>query len=410
MRMARCCTGILVCVVVLAAAAGAAPRRAGPAARPRAEHGPAAPPSTVLMEVSTGQVLSASDPHRRRPPASLDKLMTFYLALEALRSHRLTPDTEVTVSEAAWRIGRTRGSSRMFLNVGDRVTVRELLSGLMVASGNDAAQALAEALAGTGEQFVAQMNATAAQLGMRDTHFVTPHGLPMPGEYTSAWDMALLARQILLTFPEATAYTSPKYETYAGIRQANWNNLVFRDPRVDGMKTGFTDESGYHIVATARDGGLRFISVVMGAHRLMERTGLAEQLLNLGFARYTIVAIPWQRIVPSALAVYAGSAPLLPLDTGRPVALLLPRDDRGPLTVAEEISVPPLAPFRKGEPVGTLTVRTPKAVLMSLPLLASTDVRAAHMLSRVWGFLRYRLSTAFHRRQMAWSGTFTPAP
>ena len=136
------------------------------------------------------------------------------------------------------------GSSRMFLNVGDTVTVRQLLEGLMVASGNDAAEALAETVGGSAERFVDEMNTTAARLGLHDTHFVTPHGLPAPGEHVSASDMAMLARQILLEFPDATQYSRPQYETYAGIRQANWNNLVFRDPRVDGLKTGHTTESG----------------------------------------------------------------------------------------------------------------------------------------------------------------------
>src|SRR5690348_7656680 len=139
------------------------------------------------MEVSTGEVLESANPHDQHQPASLDKLMTLYLTLQAMRTGRLTPDTNVTVSTEAWRIGRVPGSSRMFLNVGDTVTVGQLLQGLMVASGNDAAETLAEAIAGSAERFVDEMNATAARLGMRDTHFVTPHGLPAPGEHVSAW-------------------------------------------------------------------------------------------------------------------------------------------------------------------------------------------------------------------------------
>ena len=191
--------GIGLCLVMLSSPVGAASRvPASPGTTPARggsrEPGPPGPPAVLLMEVSTGQVLESADPHRRYPPASLDKLMTFYLALQAIKAHRVSPTTEVTVSEATWRVGRTRGSSRMFLNVGETVTIEQLLFGLMVASGNDAAEALAEALAGTAEQFVQQMNATAAHLGMRDTHFVTAHGLPSPSEFTSAWDMGLLAR------------------------------------------------------------------------------------------------------------------------------------------------------------------------------------------------------------------------
>lgn len=394
-----------ICVVALAWPAGssAAPVRAAPR-----EPGPPGPPSTLLMEVSSGQVLESTDPHRRLPPASLDKLMTFYLALEALKAHRLTLATEVTVSEVVWRVGRTGGSSRMFLNVGDNVSVEQLLFGLMVASGNDAAEALAEVLGGTGSQFVDEMNAAASRLGMRDTHFVSSHGLPSHGEYTSAWDMGLLARQILVTFPDAVVYSSPRHMTYGGITQANWNNLVFRDPRVDGLKTGFTNESGFHIVATAGQGGLRFIAVVMGAHKLRDRTGLAERLLNLGFARYVLVPVPWQTIVPSSFRVYGGSAGLLTVETPSAVEVLLRRDEHSPLTIAEEVSVAPVAPFQKGQPIGTLTVRTPTAVLSTSPLVASTNVGRAGIFGRLWGMLRYSIGGALHHRKLVWTGTFTP--
>jgi D-alanyl-D-alanine carboxypeptidase (penicillin-binding protein 5/6) len=414
MRTAIRSIAIVLSLMVLSLPGSAGPRpaaggRATPATGGGAHrHGPPGPASTLLMEVTTGQVLESANPHRRLPPASLDKLMTLYLTLEALRTHRLTLTTEVTVSETAWRVGRIRGSSRMFLNVGDSVTIEQLLHGLMVASGNDAAETLAEALAGSGPQFVDQMNATAERLGMHDTHFVTPHGLPSPGEYTSAWDMGFLARQVLTTYPDAVSYSSPRYVAYGGIRQANWNNLIFRDPRVDGLKTGFTDESGYHIVATARQGGLRFIAVVMGAHKLQERTGLAEQMLNLGFARYAIVAIPWQQIVPSVLGVYGGSTGQLRLETPRPLDILLPKDDRSPLTVSEEVSVAPVAPFRKGQQVGTLTIRTPTAVLATSPLVAATNLDRARMFGRIWGLLRYRISGVLHHRTAVWSGAFTP--
>ena len=414
MRTAIPMIGIGICLAALAGPAGTAPHPAAgpnPAVRGAApQQGPAGPPSTLLMEASTGQVLESADPHRRLPPASLDKLMTFYLTLEALRTHRLMLSTEITVSETAWRLGRTKGSSRMFLNVGDTVTIEQLLQGLMVASGNDAAEVLAEALAGSGPQFVEEMNASAARLGMRDTHFVTSHGLPSPGEYTSAWDMALLARQILITFPDAVAYSSPRYVAYGGIRQANWNNLVFRDPRVDGLKTGFTNESGFHIVATARQGTLRLIVAVLGAHKLQERTGAAERLLNLGFARYVLVTVPWQKVVPSTLTVYGGNARQLTVQTPGAVEVLLPRDEHAPLTISEEMNVAPVAPFRKGQPIGTLTIRTPAAVLATSPLVASTNVDRARMFARLWGMLRYSIGGVLHHRQAVWTGTFTPTP
>jgi D-alanyl-D-alanine carboxypeptidase (penicillin-binding protein 5/6) len=409
MRRAAQCIAIGLCLVVLSwgPSVGASP---APGTRPPGTAhlpGPPGAASTVLIEVQTGQVLESVRPHRRLPPASLDKLMTFYLTLEALKAKRLALTTNVTVSETAWRVGRTKGSSRMFLNVGDVVTVEQLLHGLMIASGNDAAEALAETLGGTGEQFVEQMNATAARLGMRDTHFVTPHGLPSPGEYTSAGDMALVARQILVAYPDAVTYTSPRYEMYGGIRQANWNNLIFRDPRVDGLKTGFTDESGFHIVATAREGTLRFVAVVMGAHKLQERTGIATRLLNVGFSRYALVTVPWQRVVPSSFTIYGGNAPSVTVDTPQPVVLLLPKDDHTVLTVSEELSVAPVAPFRKGQPVGVLTIRTSEAQVTTSPLVASTGVDRAQMFARLWGMLRYKIAGVFHKRTAVWTGTYS---
>jgi D-alanyl-D-alanine carboxypeptidase (penicillin-binding protein 5/6) len=360
------------------------------------------------MEVSTGRILASADPHRRLPPASLDKLMTFYLALLAIKGGHLTLTSHVTVSRDAWRVGRTPGSSRMFLNIGDDVTVGQLLAGLMVASGNDAAEALAEAIAGSPEQFVEEMNSTAARLGMRNTHFVSAHGLPSPGEYTSAWDMGLLARQLLLTFPDATTYSSPHYATYAGIRQANWNNLIFRDPRVDGLKTGYTESAGFHIVATAKQGSLRLIAVVMGAKTLQRRTAAAEAMLATGFSRYELVPVAWQQIVPGAVTVYGGTEDRLPLGTPRPVAVLLPRDDHTPLSVSEELRVEPLAPIRRGQHVGVLTIRNGTAVLLTSPVVAEATIERGNVLVRAWGMVRYRIGGLFHRRQQVWSGTFTP--
>jgi D-alanyl-D-alanine carboxypeptidase (penicillin-binding protein 5/6) len=361
-------------VIVFCAAVALQPL-AGPAAGTRAEGAarqaaPAAPrgqtapsgqnrpaPATVLMEVSTGEVLESTNAQVQHAPASLDKLMTLYLTLQAIKTGRLTPDTNVTVSTEAWRIGRVPGSSRMFLNVGDTVTVRQLLEGLMVASGNDAAEALAETVGGSAERFVDEMNTTATRLGLHDTHFVTPHGLPAPGEHVSASDMAMLARQILLEFPDATQYSSPQYETYAGIRQANWNNLVFRDPRVDGLKTGHTTESGYSIVATAHDGDVRLIAVVLGAPTVPRRTALAQGMFATGFAHYTVVAVPWQTVVTASLRVYGGNMHAVPLQPARSVTLLVPRGSHGDFELTEQITARPFAPLGRGQPVGMLTVR-----------------------------------------------------
>ena len=401
---------LVLCVTVLLQPwAGA---RAEAAPRPHAPAAPGArgvlPAASVLMEVSSGEVLESTNPHVQHQPASLDKLMTLYLTMQAMRTGRFTPDTNVTVSTEAWRIGRVPGSSRMFLNVGDTVTVRQLLEGLMVASGNDAAEVLAETVGGSAERFVEEMNATAERLGMHDTHFVTPHGLPSPGEHVSASDMAVLARQILLEFPEATQYSKPQYESYGGIRQANWNNLVFRDPRVDGLKTGHTEASGYSIVATARDGDLRLVAVVLGAPTVPRRTALAEGMLTTGFAHYTVVTVPWQTIVPASLRVYGGSLHAVPLQPARAVTVLVPRGSRGEFEVMEQITARPFAPVGRGQQVGVLTLSRNGQVVQTVPLLAASAVERTGMLGRLWGAITYAAASLLHRHPVTSRGTYSP--
>jgi serine-type D-Ala-D-Ala carboxypeptidase (penicillin-binding protein 5/6) len=388
---------LVVCVSALGrpAAGAAAPKPPAPSA------------ATVLMEESSGDVLESTNAHVQHPPASLDKLMTLYLTLQAIHSGRLTVDTNVTVSTEAWRIGRVPGSSRMFLNVGDTVTVRQLLEGLMVASGNDAAEALAETVGGSADRFVEEMNATAERLGLHDTHFVTPHGLPSPGEHVSAWDMAQLARRVLLEFPDATQYTSPRYETYAGIRQANWNNLVFRDPRVDGLKTGHTEVSGYSIVATAHDGSLRLIAVVLGAPTVPKRTALAEGMLAAGFAHYTVVAVPWQTVVPSSLRVYGARVHAVPIEPQHPVEVLMPRGERAAFDVTEQITIRPFAPVARGQQVGMLTVRRGGRVVQTVPLVAAAAADRTGWLGRMWGALTYAVSSLLHRHPVTSHGTYS---
>jgi len=277
----------------------------------------------------------------------------------------------------------------------------------MVASGNDAAEALAEAIGGSADRFVDEMNATAARLGMHDTHFVTPHGLPAPGEHVSAWDMAMLARQILLEFPDATQYTSPRYEEYGGIKQANWNNLVFRDPHVDGLKTGHTAKSGYSIVATARQGDLRLIAVVLGSPTLRHRTDLAEGMFAAGFARYSVVAVPWGTVVPSSFRVYGGTAASAPVQPARPVTVLVPRGSRGDFEVTEHITAKPFAPILRGQEVGTLTVRRNGEVVETVPLLAARSVERGGLLARLWGAVRYMAATILHRHSVTSRGIYS---
>lgn len=234
-----------------------------------------------LVAIRSGTVLYAYNEHEKMQPASLAKMMTFYLALDALRQKRITLDTQMPISEAAWRLSMNDSVSRMFLQVGERVAVRDLLYGLMVSSGNDAAVVLSEYLGGSQEAFTQAMNKKAQELGLNETHFTNPDGLPTPGEYTTAADMVKLGRAILEAFPEATEYTGAKEFTFAKIVQRNFNTLLFYDSRVNGIKTGHVEEAGFHLVASAHAGDLELISAVMGTPS-MEAAGRDRQAARLG--------------------------------------------------------------------------------------------------------------------------------
>src|SRR5690348_6331766 len=200
--------------------------------------------AAIMIDARSGATLYAYNEHDKIQPASLAKLMTFYLVLKALHQGRITPDTMVTVSEKAWRLSMNSTVSRMFLQVGQRVSVNDLLFGLMVSSGNDAAVALAEYLGGSTDAFTEQMNQQAKEIGLDETHFENPDGLPVPEMYTTAFDMVKLGRAILRRFPDAVKYTSAKDFTFDKIHQPNFNALLFYDARVNGLKTGHVEEAG----------------------------------------------------------------------------------------------------------------------------------------------------------------------
>ncbi|MFU8798276.1 MAG: D-alanyl-D-alanine carboxypeptidase family protein, partial [Gammaproteobacteria bacterium] len=244
---------------------------------------PAAPNLTVkgyiLMDVPSSNVLASQNPDQRMPPASLTKMMTSYIISQALKEGRIRLDDQVRISEKAWRTG----GSRMFVKVGDTISVRDLVQGIIVHSGNDACVAMAEYIAGTEEAFATMMNQQAAALGMTNTHYVDSTGLPYPEQYTTPRDMAKLARALIYDFPEDYKWYAQKWYTFNGIKQPNRNRLLWRDPTVDGIKTGHTDEAGYCLASSAVRNGTRLVSVVMGAPSENTRAEDSQRLLNYGF-------------------------------------------------------------------------------------------------------------------------------
>ena len=235
--------------------------------------------SYLVIDAQTGHEIAALDPDTPLPPASLTKLMTTYVVFKALAQGQVSLEDEVTISEKAWR---TPGS-RMFVEVGKRVSVDDLLHGVIIQSGNDASVALAEHIAGTEEVFAQMMNQYAEQLGMLATHFANATGLPAEGHVTTARDLATLARAMIEEFPEHYSWHSIREFTFNDITQSNRNKLLWRDPSVDGLKTGHTEEAGYCLVASAKRDGMRIISVVMGTASEKARADGSQALLNYGF-------------------------------------------------------------------------------------------------------------------------------
>jgi D-alanyl-D-alanine carboxypeptidase (penicillin-binding protein 5/6) len=396
--------GLFVACALLPAQPGGAAARHGPAPSPSVpfkdilvfDNLPAPfgldAGAALLIDAKSGTVLYAYNEHKRMPPASLAKMMTFYLTLEAVRSGRITLDTLVTVSEKAWRLSMNSTVSRMFLRVGQRVTIRDLLSGLMVSSGNDAAVALAEYLAGGTDAFADQMNATAKKLGLSESHFVNPDGLPAPGEYTTAADMVTLARAILERFPEALTYTATKEFTFDKITQPNFNSLLFHDSRVDGLKTGHVEEAGYHLVATAHEGAMRLISAVLETPSPEKRRTETEKLLDWGFRTFVGASPDWHKDMPATLPVYEGNAEQVAIAPVRTPYVTVLKGEEGKVSLTARFPSRYLvAPVAKDMEVGVLTVTADGNPQLSIPITTEQAIGRAGFFKRLKDRIRLML-------------------
>jgi D-alanyl-D-alanine carboxypeptidase (penicillin-binding protein 5/6) len=349
--------------------------------------------AAMMIDARSGDVLYAYNKHQRMQPASLAKMMTFYLTLEALKQKRIALDTQIPISEAAWRLSLNDAVSRMFLQVGQRVAVKDLLFGLMVSSGNDAAVALSEYLAGGSEAFAEQMNKKAQQLGLSETHFTNPDGLPTSGEYTTAVDMVKLGRALVTDFPESLSYTSAKEFTFDKIRQRNFNTLLFYDARVNGIKTGHVDEAGFHLVASATSGDLKLISAVMGTPSMEKRRVETDKLLDWAFRTFTTVSPDWHKAAPSHLRVYKGSVDEVAIGpaTGTPYFTVGHGDESKIALAATLPSKWLVAPIAKGTAVGTLSVTIAGKPISSVALVTQTAVKEGFFFHRMMDSLRLKL-------------------
>lgn len=339
--------------------------------------------SYVLLDAESGQVLAEQDADAALPPASITKLMTAYLVFEVLRDGRIALDDEVAVSQRAY----AQKGSRMFIEVGSRVKVHDLLQGLIVQSGNDAGVALAEYVGGTVEDFVAMMNGAAARLGMRASHFLDPVGLGGEGHAMSARDIAILSRQLSTEFPDYYHYYSQKSYTWNKITQENRNRLLFTNPQVDGLKTGHTAAAGYCLASTEKRGDLRLIAVVLGAAEEKTRYEASQALLDYGFSRFREVTLVRDDQDLKQVPVWKGEADSVPVRAARSVRQWLPKD--APNTIRASVNVPTLiAPVAAGQTIGNIVLHQEGKTLATVDAVAARAVPEGGLFKRSWHSIR----------------------
>ncbi len=340
--------------------------------------------AAFMIDADTGAVLYAYNEHEKMQPASLAKIMTFYISLDALKEGKVAPTTDVTISEAAWRLSMNDTVSRMFLGVGQKVAVNDLLFGLMVSSGNDAAVALAEYLGGSTDGFTKMMNDKAGEIGLKESHFDNPDGLPAEGEFTTAADMVTLAHSLVRHHPEAIKYTSAKEFTFAKISQPNFNRLLLHDPRVNGIKTGHVDEAGYHLVASATSNGMNLLSAVLGAPSETRRMTESEKLIDWAFRTFVSYRPDLKKSVPATIPVHDGVAETVAIGPNGEAAFTLGRGEETRVTVQFEPSVRYLdAPVQPGTSVGDLTVLLNGKPQATIPIVAKKAVERAGFFGRL---------------------------
>ncbi len=353
--------------------------------------------SWLLLDATSGQVLASQDPEMRIEPASLTKIMTAYLAFSAVRDKKLDLNQLVSVSTNAWRVDGD--SSKMFIEPSMPVRVQDLLYGLIVQSGNDAAVALAEAVAGTEGAFVALMNQEAQRMGLKSTRYANPHGLPHPDNFSTARDLSVLATRLINDFPELYKIYSTKSFTYNKITQPNRNRLLWLDPTVDGMKTGHTQAAGYCLIATAKrpngpagaNGERRLVSVVLGTESDSMRAQESQKLLNWGFMNfdtYKVYAKGQAIITPS---VWKGSQGEVKLGFTRDIFVTLPRGSTAKLKPVIERTDPLVAPIAQYQRIGTLKLMADDKLVNQVPLLALEPVGQATIIGRAFDSVRLML-------------------
>jgi serine-type D-Ala-D-Ala carboxypeptidase (penicillin-binding protein 5/6) len=380
-------------LVALVAAPAGVPAKTKPAPQARtAPQAPAAAPAepnigpidtqaqhALVMEAATGAILLDKNAEERMPPASMSKVMTAYVVFQYLKEGRAKLDDELPVSEKAWR---TQGS-KMFVPLGGRIKIEDLIRGMVIQSGNDACVVLAEGLAGSEQAFVDQMNETAKKIGLTNSHFADVNGLPNPDHYMSARDLAVLALRTIKDFPEYYKYYSEKEFKFNNINQGNRNPLLYKDLGADGLKTGHTEEAGYSLVASAVRGDRRVILVLGGLPSMKARAQESERLLEWAFREYNNYKLFSAGDKVDEGDVWLGAEPKVPLTVDKDLIVTLPRKSRKEMKVTVTYDRPIPAPVKKGDELGKITVAAPDVSPVERPLYAGADVDRMGMFGRV---------------------------
>jgi D-alanyl-D-alanine carboxypeptidase (penicillin-binding protein 5/6) len=341
----------------------------------------------IMIDGDSGRVLTENNADVRLPPASLTKLMTSYVLSYELEQGHVHNDDLVTISKSAWTQNpEFKESSLMFIQVGTQVKLHDLHQGIVVSSGNDATTAVAEYLAGSDSAFADVMNQHARRLGMTNTHFVNSHGLPDPQHYTTARDLALLS-QAIIKFPTEYALYKEQEFMYNNIRQQNRNGLLKRDPTVDGLKTGHTEEAGYCLVASAKRNDMRLITVVLGADSINLREQETEKLLAYGFRYFETSKIYQARAEVAHARVWGGSKDAIKLGVDKDIALTYPRGKREQIQAVMNIDKYLHAPIAANQSVGEMVVTLDGETIFKTPLVALEAVDKGGIFHRMWDAL-----------------------
>ena len=346
----------------------------------------------LLLDVTANQMLAQKDIDMPVEPASLTKLMTAYLVFDALKAKKIDLKQTLPVSERAWKMP----GSRMFIDPKMQVPVEDLIKGMIVQSGNDATMALAEGVGGSLERFVQLMNEQAKVLGMKGTTYKNPEGLTVAGHITTARDLGILSTRLMRDFPEYVPFYALKKYRYEGTPAANDSNrnlLLFRDPTVDGLKTGHTEAAGYCLIATAKRelpgvGSRRLLSIVLGAASENARANESQKLLNWGYTAYEAVKLFDANQAVVTPAVWKGTANTVRLGRPEPIVVVVPAGNAAKVKTQVARPDPLVAPFTKGQPIGTLKVLVGEQTLAEVPLVALDAVDQAGVLGRAWDAIR----------------------